>query len=177
MKSKNFFTGERIYLRAPELKDLDLIYKVENVADQWAENTITTPYSSYTIHKYITENSHDIFIDRQLRLMIIDQVTNQILGMIDLIDYVPLHRRASVGVIILPEYRKRGFALESLELLKQYSFDFLQMHQLFAYVASDNLASLSLFKKAGFQQTSVLKDWLFIGNEVKDVFLWQMINS
>jgi diamine N-acetyltransferase len=177
MNDSRFFIGERIQLRTPELMDLDLIYQVENATDQWSESTMTMPYSRYAIEKYITESTHDIFIDRQLRLMITEIESEKIIGMIDLIDYVPLHRRASVGICIFQEYRKMGYAVEALKLLESYSFDFLQLHQLYAHVLFENEPSKRLFEKAGFEIMSCLKEWIYVLGDPKDVILYQKINS
>lgn len=64
---------ENILLRALEPEDLEYLYKWENDMDLWDVSDTLTPFSHYTLKKYI-ENSHeDIYTSKQLRLMIVRQ--------------------------------------------------------------------------------------------------------
>ncbi|HEX2976136.1 MAG TPA: hypothetical protein VHO68_09370, partial [Bacteroidales bacterium] len=65
---------EDITLRAPEPEDLELLYKWENDSKYWLLSNTFTPFSKYTLKRYI-ENSHKtIFEAGQVRLMI-DHIT------------------------------------------------------------------------------------------------------
>lgn len=68
---------ENILLRALEPEDLEYLYKWENDMDLWDVSDTLTPFSHYTLKKYI-ENSHeDIYTSKQLRLMIVRQEDKQ----------------------------------------------------------------------------------------------------
>ena len=57
-------------LRAPELSDLDYLFHVENDTRQWMVSACKVPYSRFQLQQYIESNAHDIYVDKQLRLMI-----------------------------------------------------------------------------------------------------------
>ncbi|MDD4609039.1 MAG: GNAT family N-acetyltransferase [Bacteroidaceae bacterium] len=171
-----YLTGERIKLRAPEPTDLDLMYGVENDTSLWSVGMGVTPYSRHLLQLFIEESAHDLFIDRQLRMMIVDKETEEVLGMVDLSDFDPMHRRAAVGVLVLPAYRNKGIATEAVSLLTTYSFQLLQLHQLYAYIPVTNGASKAVFEKSGFIQSSCLIDWLSTAEGFIDVFFLQIIN-
>ncbi|WP_321426528.1 GNAT family protein [uncultured Bacteroides sp.] len=171
-----YLNNEQIYLRAVEPEDLDIMYNMENNPSSWDVSCFTVPYSRYVLKQYIQASQSDIYADKQLRLMIINRLDNQVVGTIDLTDFVPLHGRAGVGIAVKNEFRQQGIARQALELLVSYSFEFLHLRQLYVYVSVKNEASRKLFCSCGFTQTGILKDWLRVKEEYEDVFFMQLIN-
>lgn len=165
MRKKGYLENERLRLRAVEPEDLEIMYDIENDPGHWSVGGITQPISRYTLRQYIESSVNDFFADRQLRLMIVKSESEEVIGTLDLSDYDPIHQRAAVGIVIRQSYRKSGFATEALQLLCEYSFGYLRLHQLYAFVAADNQPSLSLFSRCGFVKAGELKDWLCIEAE------------
>ena len=172
--SKEWLKNDILQLRAPELTDLDFLFHIENDTRLWSVSACKIPYSHYQLHKYITESSNDIYIDRQLRLMITD-ADNELSGAIDLIDFSPASHRAEIGIVISEEKRGKGYATAALELVIQYAKEILNLHQLYAYVFTDNEAACRLFQKTGFKASSELKDWEYRNGKYKNVYLFQLI--
>ena len=84
---------ENILIRALEPEDLEYLYKWENDMDLWDVSDTLTPFSHFTLKKYI-ENAHvDIYTSKQLRLMITRVDTQEPIGLIDLYDFDPYHQR------------------------------------------------------------------------------------
>lgn len=171
------FTTEHIVLRAPEPEDLEVMYRIENNPEVWMVSNTTVPYSRYVLKKYISNCTNDIYQDHEIRLMIHHRESNVVVGMIDLIDFSPLHGRAEIGMVILDEYRRKGLGREALSLLCDYAFSRLHLHQLYAYIAADNTASLALFADGGFQEGARLKQWINFGTEYQDVCVMQRFTS
>jgi diamine N-acetyltransferase len=175
----SILTGERIKLRAMEPADADLLYGWENNPDVWPVSNTLAPYSRFVLEKYIAESHMDIFQTRQLRLMIdlSEAGKTGTIGAIDLFDFEPLHRRAGIGILISEKKNmNRGYASEALELLINYSFSVLQLHQLFCHIDHDNKVSIRLFEKFGFEITGQKKDWNKTPAGWKNVFILQLIN-
>lgn len=177
MENRYLFNGT-LRLRACEPEDLEVMYRIENDSSLWEAGLTTTPYSRYALKQYIASSQNDIFIDRQLRLMVVRCEDGLAVGITDLTDFDPLHRRAGVGMVILPEYRRRGYARQALDLLCRYAYDYLHLHQLYAYIACDNAASLNLFEDGQFVRSGILREWLQAdGGRFKDVHLLQRIRK
>ena len=157
---QSFLTNERIYLRAVEPEDLDIMYEMENDPSMWDISSFTVPYSRFVLKQYIEGSQSDMFADKQLRLMIMRRNDNRALGTVDITDFVPLHSRGAVGIAVHRNYRQEGYAADALKLLCEYAFNFLFVKQLYAHITIDNEASLRLFTSCGFTQCGVLKDWL-----------------
>ncbi|GFZ86616.1 acetyltransferase [Aquaticitalea lipolytica] len=169
--------GEHIYLRALEPEDLEFIYEIENNEDIWEISNTQTPYSKYLIKQYL-ENAHkDIFEVKQLRL-VISSYTNEALGMIDLFDFDFKNSRAGIGVLVKDSInRKKGFGKEALQLLINYSFKHLNLHQLYCNISEDNQASIKLFTSQGFNEIGLKKDWIFTNGNFKNEYLFQLIKK
>lgn len=169
--------GEKIYLRALEPEDLDFIYSLENDESIWHVSNTQTPYSKYLIRQYL-ENAHqDIFEAKQLRLAICKNKTSETIGLIDLFDFDPRNNRAGIGIVIHKETdRNSGLGKEALQLLLNFSFNQLQLHQLYANISTTNEASIQLFTTFGFQKIGVKKDWILIHNQYQDEAIFQLIN-
>lgn len=170
--------GTHIYLRALEPEDLQFIYEIENEVSLWEVSHTQTPYSRFLIHQYL-ENAHqDIYEAKQLRLVICEVETDTALGLIDLFDFDPKNERAGIGIVIQHNHaRKQGIGTEALDLLLDYAFQHLHLHQLFANISVDNVASVALFTKFGFELVGIKKDWNRVGGIRKDEALYQLINT
>lgn len=167
-----------IVLRAVEPEDLEILYRWENSTVLWYHGNTLAPYSKLVLRQYINDSLEmDIYQSKQVRLMI-DLVEEKVtIGTIDLYDIDAHNRRAGIGILIDDDYRRRGFAKQALELMSNYAFDFLYLHQIYAYIAQSNTNSISLFEKAGYQSVGILKDWLQRGEEFEDVYLSQLLNN
>lgn len=168
--------NERIRLRALEPEDLELLYRLENDTQLWSTGDSIIPYSRYTLKNYIAEAHRSIYEICQLRLAIELKDSPGAIGMIDLYDFDPHHRKAGTGVVIEPAYQRQGIAMEAVHLLSEYAFSFLKLHQLYAYISIRNTASLILFERCGFVNTGTLTDWICTSEGFMDVLMMQRIN-
>lgn len=170
-------TGTHIKLRALEPEDLEFLFQIENNESFWEVSHTQTPFSKFLLKQYL-ENAHlDIFEAKQLRLVIDEKSTGKSVGMIDLFDFNPQHKRAGIGILIHPDFQQKGFASEALQLLINYCFTHLHLHQLYANITNDNTNSLHLFEKQNFKQIGIKKDWIFYNGTYKDELLFQLINE
>ena len=138
-------SDENIHLRALEPEDLNFLFTIENDESFWEVSSTQTPFSRFILEQYIANSHQDIFEAKQLRLIIEDNNTKKNVGIIDLFDYSPQHKRAGIGILIIESEQNKGFASQALKLLIDYSFELLDLHQLFANISSENDKSLKLF--------------------------------
>jgi diamine N-acetyltransferase len=169
---------KKIRLRALEPEDLELLYEWENNISYWIISNTISPFSKYTLKRYL-ENSHkNIYETGQIRLMIEHIADKMTIGTIDLFDFDPFHKRAGLGILIANEdYRRKGYASMSLTCLIAYCFETLQLHQLYCNILQNNSESMDLFKKHGFVQTGLKKDWIKTSDGYLDEYSFQLINK
>ena len=173
----NTLSDSKITLRALEPEDLDFLFTSENNEYLWKYSNTKTPFSKFILKNYI-ENSHlDIFEAKQLRLIIEENISKKQVGMIDLFDFDPHHKRAGIGIFINEFFQKKGYASRSLSILIKYCFSHLDLHQLFANIGEENKKSINLFSKHNFKKIGTKKDWNFSNGKFTNETLWQLIHE
>lgn len=172
-----FLKGALVYLRALEPEDLSFVYEVENDRSLWEMSNTVTPYSRWILKNYL-ENSHqDIYEAKQLRLAIVKNNSDRLLGLVDLFDFDPKNNRVGLGIVIKNlDDRNAGIGSEAVKLLIDYAFGTLHIHQIYVNVTVTNSASIKLFSKFGFQLVGVKKQWNRVGSTYADEALYQLIN-
>lgn len=168
--------GESVFLRALEPEDLDFLYRIENDTSVWEISGTQKPYSKSTLKKYLKNTHLDIYEVKQLRLCMC-MLSGDLIGLIDLFDFDPKNLRAGVGLIVIDEKnRNQGFGREALQLVCNYAFEQLHLHQVFANILEDNQASIHLFENEGFERAGSKKDWIRTESGFKSEVLYQKIN-
>lgn len=164
----------KIILRAVEPVDADFMYEVENDDACWRYSDTVAPLSRKILRDYALNYSADPFSARQLRLIISEKEPNvgRQLGVADLYEIDPIHRRACVGIYLLPSFRNEGIASEALKILEDYAFRMLNLRLLAAKVEGFNTTSLALFKRCGFVVAAVVPEWFsYAVNKISDLII------
>jgi diamine N-acetyltransferase len=171
-----YFNGEKITLRALEIKDLDLLYAWENNPAVWTVSNTITPYSRHILQKYIEGAAADIYSSKQLRMVIEKTATNQAIGFIDLFAFDPYNSKVGIGILIAEnQERDKGFATQALELMVQYVEKHLGLNQVYCNVTTDNGQSIRLFENAGFIKSGIKKEWIRVEDNWLDEIIFQRI--
>ena len=160
-----------IRLRKIEPTDIPYLYQWENDARMWADSDTHNPLSQADLREYVASSTGDIYRDGQLRLMIDEDGST--MGCIDLFDFDPRNRKAAIGMYIAPHARGRGIGTKAVKLIEEYAFGFLKMRMLYAIIATKNTACSIIYKKEGYEPSSILKAWTIEDNAI----LWQKIHE
>ena len=169
---------EKINLRALEPEDLELLYEWENNDSYWTISNTVTPFSKFTLKRYLKHSHKNIYETGQLRLMIDIIAEKKTIGTIDLFDFDPFHKRAGIGILIADEtQRRKGYASMALKCLIQYCFTTLQLHQLYCNILANNSESIELFEKLGFVRVGIKKEWVQTADGYLDEDMFQLIKK
>ncbi|MFZ9029336.1 MAG: GNAT family N-acetyltransferase [Crocinitomicaceae bacterium] len=145
-----------ISLRPANESDIDLILKWENNPTNWSYSDTNEPYSRIEIENLIEALGKAD--SEQQRFMICAKNEKTPIGTLDIFEIDKAGRSASVGVLIeSDENRRKGYALFALSRLEELCDDY-QIEKLNASVHDWNMASLNLFKKAGYTEVGLEKD-------------------
>jgi len=160
-----------IRLRKIEPTDIPYLYQWENDARMWTDSDTHNPLSQADLREYVASSTGDIYRDGQLRLMIDEDGST--MGCIDLFDFDPRNRKAAIGMYIAPHARGRGIGTKAVKLIEEYAFGFLKLRMLYAIIATKNTACSTIYKKEGYEPSSILKAWTIEDNAI----LWQKIHE
>ena len=155
-----YLQGKKISLRSVLPADAPALHKWENDKANLLAGGRKKPYSQKEIKDFIA-NQKDIYLDKQLRLMICipplllkeKGLGDEVIGCIDLFDFNAQNLSVGIGILIEKKFRKKGYASDALWLLITYSFEILHLAELNCSIAQDNKASIQLFQKQKFRKT------------------------
>jgi len=171
---------ENILLRAPEPGDIDFLFALENDEALWHVSQTQFPFSRFDLEQYVfSVNKQEPFAAGQVRF-IVETTENSApvaIGTVDLFDLDAVHRRGGVGIALAKAWRGRSLAGKALDLLIDYAFNLLNLHQLYCSIETGNESSLTLFKSRKFQVAGLKKEWRFVKGEWKDEYLLQLIHN
>lgn len=163
-----------IKIRALEPEDLEFFYEKENSIDVWQWGGEKNLFSRFDLRKFIESSHQSITVLHQKRFVVEHKQDQRIIGTVDLYDYDAINRRVSLGLVFYSiDDRNKGYGAQAVELMKQFCFEKLCLHQLYAEVQASNAASVALFEKCGFVLCGEKKDWVFDDNQWQSVKCYQ----
>ena len=166
--------AHNIRLRALESADLELLYLWENDPEIWRVSETISPLSRERLAALIRDQVYDLYATRQMRLMI--DVDDVAVVCVDLFNFEPLHRRFGVGILIYAEeHRRKGYAREVIEQVKDYARNTLDLKQIWVNIDEDNPASIALFESCGFVLSARRKEWINRAGKFIDELEYQYI--
>lgn len=86
------------------------------------------------------------------------------------------YRSCHLGYKLLPEFQKRGYALEAVSRLVTAIFDEEHMHRIEAYTLPDNISSISLLTRLGFEFECTARSVIMLKDGYTDHNRYVMIN-
>ena len=134
-----------ISLRPISIVDFDVMCKIELDSRNLNYTTLEMPDVN-DIRAFLLAGQ-DIRRDCQIRYSIDYQ--SKVIGFVDLSDVVFEKGISGVGVFILKEFRKAGFAKQALKCLGDIALE-LGLNTLYAEARKSNLESRKLFLSAGY---------------------------
>ncbi|MGD9915975.1 MAG: GNAT family N-acetyltransferase [Rhizobiaceae bacterium] len=80
-----------------------------------------------------------------------------------------------IGYWMGERHAGKGYMVDAIRLLVPYAFDTLRLHRIEAACIPDNVRSMRVLEKAGFQREGLLRSYLRINGAWKDHFLYALI--
>lgn len=164
-----------LILRALEPDDVDALFRWENEESLRKYGLDRAPVSRQLLMDYVANYNPNIYSAGQLRLIVEDRDTNNLIGAIDLYDVDSINRRAAVGIIIDEAYRGKGLGKQSMINFIKFCYTHFGLHQLWAVVSVKNKISTRMFESVGFKTSGRLRSWVRVGETYEDAFIYQLI--
>ena len=151
--------NKKILIRKVQKKDVNFLYDLENDIQLWQVSQTKQKFTKKEISDFVYNASFDIAITSQVRFII--DLDNKPIGCIDLYDYNFEKNQAGIGIVVIEDYRRNGYAKQALEQLIFYSWNKIFINKLYALIDSENIASIKLFLSLGFKPSIKNKYVLF----------------
>ena len=146
--------GENVILRSVDFSDVDTILLWENSSAEPLYGVYDEEYTREDVVQFVeNQQRYSLAENEQLRLMICSH-EGECLGALDLTEYDG--EKAFVSILIFDlDNRRKGFAENALRLVVDYAKS-LGMHALYANILPENISSISLFEKVGFEAVDAM---------------------
>tara|TARA_Y100001936_G_scaffold163946_1_gene160167 strand:+ start:1483 stop:2016 length:534 start_codon:yes stop_codon:yes gene_type:complete len=171
----NMLKGKIISLRKVKFEDLKFLRDWRNTRVIWENNTqfiLLNLKQQNLWFKKINSN-----ISKEKMFTVIDEKQNPI-GICGLVQIDEDNKNAKIAIIIgNTKNHSKGIGTESLNLLLSYGFNKLKIHRIDAEVIEYNKKSLNFFKKLGFKQEAVMRDYIFRNGKWWNLFIFSKISN
>ena len=176
MKYFKKLVGEHVYLLPISVEDVEKY-------TEWMNDFRTTDYLGRSSQIYTVENEK-----KWLEGSIEDKL-NQIFGIVSLendklIGNCGIHkinsknRTATLGIFIGDKKeRNKGYGLDTIKLLLDYGFNYLNLHEIQLDVMSFNKRAIRCYEKAGFKQYGRRRECEYINGKYYDVISMDILKS
>jgi len=167
----------RLYLRAFEYSDLDVLNKLRNDEEAYQftggnKYYISKEYDRKWIEDKIFNNQ------KQIYLAICLNNTNEVIGYLCIIEIDHWNRKAIWGGINIDlNYGNKGFATEASLLMLRFAFEELGINRFWGYWLESNIASLRMAEKLGFIKEGLVADFVYKKNCYHNAFILRMLHS
>ena len=150
-----------IYLREITQHDVKLINKWRN--DKMLIQTLGSPFRYVNLeteeqwfHNYMLHR------DTQVRCSICKDVTNEMIGVIYLLNIDNVSRSAEIAVMIgESEHQNKGYGSLAIDEILDHAFNNLNLNRVTLTVLEDNMRALQVYRKIGFKQEGLMRDALY----------------
>lgn len=176
---ENFWTGNKVKLRAVKESDLEDYYlKSDNGDSESIRNSdrMLFPVGDGARADRVAKLSRQNPYDEEYTL-IIENLEGIPVGNINTHSCNKTDGVFKYGLGILHEYRGKGYASEAIKLLCKYYFNELDYKKVEASVYEFNVGSIKLHEKLGFVKEGVLRSSHFAKGRRYDVIIFGMLRE
>jgi RimJ/RimL family protein N-acetyltransferase len=171
------FENYRVYLRALEQEDYEKSYEWRQDEEIW--KTVLSP--RYYVSKYYEKKWTEERINNQqnnLTLVVCDRENGESIGFVHLTNIDYRNRKASFGKLIgEKQYWGKGYATEATMLMLYHGFYELGLERIEARQLIDNVASIKVNKKCGFQNEGVMRHGVLKSGEYRDLNVMSVLKD
>lgn len=165
MKYFKKLVGDNIYLSPRSVEDAEKF-------TEWLNDFETTDYIGRS-GAIVTVESEKEYLEEHIRdeanFVIVNLSNEEIIGTIGLLNINHLQRTAVLGIFIGDKTsRNKGYGTESIKLLLDYGFNYLNLNNIKLDLMEFNERALACYKKCGFKEYGRRRKCNFINGKYYD---------
>src|SRR5262245_16227682 len=101
----------------------------------------------------------------------------EVIGMVNYHARQPWNRRLALGWILIPRFKCRGYMQEAVRAVLAYCFAKLNTLRIEAEIEPENVRSVRLAQRLGFQREGLLRDRLFVADHRRTIQMYSLLRS
>lgn len=170
-----FLIGEKVYLRAVEKGDAQIIALSENHPEPRQTLYFALPTSIEHHQARLEEHKDD---PREIAFTIVDKESDRAIGMTAFfrIDWVS---RMAIFYIAIAEKENwsKGFGKETTRLMVTYAFETLNLNRIQLHVSTLNEPAVKAYKAAGFKVEGTLRQAMYNQKHYSDFYVMAILSE
>ena len=127
--------------------------------------------------KLVEHFKSSFLTSHSVRWAMIRKEDNRFAGTIGLNNLSKGMKRAEIGFELHPDFWRTGITSEAVKAVVDYSFTELGLQRMGAVTFLDNVASINLLEKHGFEQEGILRSYLFQNGQFHDARVFSVLNK
>lgn len=169
-------TDGTIVLRRWREADVPQLVGICQDAEIRRRTRVPSPYTEREARRWLGGHDDEVRRGDGLALCVADaDEPEHVLASIGVVGDDPDDRVAEVGYWVAPDVRGRGVATAAVRLLARWLFEELDRARIELVVATDNVASQAVARKAGFTREGVKRSAIEIKGVRYDATLWSLL--
>lgn len=127
-----------------------------------------------SVKSFVLDNAHSF---NSLLFGIFLKTSNYLIGTVRLSGISFFHYHLGMGICIFAkQYWGKGYGVESVSRIKKFVFNDMRMNYIDAGVYSQNMSSVKLFERAGFECYLKISDKYRLEDKFVDVLMFKAVN-
>lgn len=181
MGSKTFYNdfsgleSENLFIRKFEIDDVEDYYLFASDPEvtkflRWGPHEskdVTLEYVKELLSRYIEGEDASWGIELNK--------TGSIIGLIHVMDFNSIHRKASIGIVLARKFWSSGYAKEALQIVLHHCFDKYNLNRIEAFCVIENQRAIDLAEKLGMKYEGILRQSSYQKGELKDFIVYSML--
>jgi len=82
------------------------------------------------------------------------------------------HGTFSIGMILLKQYRNKGYGKAAMRILFEYAFNERRLHKFTGFCLDDNIASAKMMESLGCVREGTIRDVIFLGGKYHSQYIF-----
>lgn len=166
-----FMESQNIYLRPFVKEDVDFFTAWYNDFETRGKIGAADPTSIFDAEKYIERNSKD-----SVWFAVVRKSDNKVIGETGLLRMFPAWATTDLTIIIPDkEDQHKGYGKETINLIMDYAFGFLNFNRISIGVVGFNENALSFYKKVGFKQEGIQEEGYYYNYKYYDFVMMRIL--
>jgi RimJ/RimL family protein N-acetyltransferase len=164
-------------IRLRLMTDADIPAVVEAISDPSIPRftRVPEPYGDDEARHFRRSSEAGISAGTDLATLITDASDGSVLGAAGIHNLDPETGRCSAGYWVAADARGRGIATRAMRLLTAHAFDELGAKRIELWIEPVNVASLRVAERAGFMREGLLRSFMEISGERRDMLMYSLL--
>lgn len=165
----------RLTLRKMSVSDVQEVFEIRSDTEIMKFSTRPIAQTMQYALDHIRKANEAVDRNESINWAVTLKGQDKLIGMLGFVRIQPRNYRAEVGYVLHPHFQRQGIMQEALQAVLIYGFSTLELNSVMAVVDPQNLSSIKLLTKFGFEKEAYLKENIFFEGKFLDTMVYSLL--